>query len=333
MDSMLLQNLLDTPTNLGGFPGGFRIPSGGEAALLNQTKEVSMQDKILINEPENNNNNNNNNKIKIEEDKNIESGKNIDDLNTPKFKRRAGAEEAAADKSAKDAYSPVGLELNKNYKQKLNLEDTMSTKPKESSSKRFSLDLDVVNQSDTTKIFSETVNNFKNEPLNQLRFLDQENIKAKESPKFKPFSVTADEPTIMSIKSNSNNIFVTTSESGTIPAQQQEHKKVIFSTVHAPQHNVQAVDRTKANQIVPPENEPESSKAKFPMGDKMELNSIENSTLNTNVPGNARTNQQNIKLEFLKDKYNKFIPMISPTRASLNISPKSAFVVNKKLFN
>ena len=56
MDPMLLQNLLDTPTNFTGFPGGFRMPTGGEASLLNHSKEVSMQDKILINEPENNNN-------------------------------------------------------------------------------------------------------------------------------------------------------------------------------------------------------------------------------------------------------------------------------------
>jgi len=211
---------------------------------------------------------------------------------------------------------------NKSEKQK-SLEDTVSTKPKDYSSKRFSLDLDVVNKSDTTKIFSDTVINYKNEPLNKMRFSNQENQNIGNSPLLKTFSESAENEiknengiisSNLNTKFNNNNVFDTTRELGTIlaAASLQEHKKVIFSTVHVPLHNIHIDNKAKANANMPL-NEADSIKV-IRFGDNVD-------------------NQQNMKLEFLKNKYNKIIPMISPTRASLNISPKSAFVVNKKLFN
>jgi hypothetical protein len=352
MDTVLLQNLLDTPSNFGGFPGSFRIPAGGEGTLLNQTKEISMQDKILINEPENNHNNNflnknnnnynfnyncnnnyynnyynNYNNKRFEENKKNET-ENVN-FNTPKFKAKAeegvsNTEEKGIIFSVNKNTSDFDLHLinNKSEKQK-SLEDTVSTKPKDSCSKRFSLDLDVVNKSDTTKIFSETVNNYKNEPLNKMLFSNQENQNVGNSHFLKAFSESAEneiknENEIISrnlnTKFNNNNVFVSTNESGTISvaASLQEHKKVIFSTVHVPLHNIHMDNKAKVIANMPL-NEADSIKV-IRLGDNVDY-------------------QQNMKLEFLKNKYQKIIPMISPTRASLNISPKSAFVVNKKLFN
>lgn len=333
MDQMLLHNLLETPTNFSAFTGSFRMSSGGEAALLNQTKEVSMQDKILINEPENNNNNNNNysnvNKSNIGEIQKREA-ENIN-FNTPKFKVKM-EEAIAADTGEKELNLSFNVNeinninnkcaefdsANKSEKQtKKNLEDTVSTKPKDSSSKRFSLDLDVVNQSDTTKIFSETVNNYKNEPSNKMRFSETQEIKTNSSPQAaNKLSTKSEEKAISAFPKTSSK-----------SVSQQEHKKVIFSTVYAPAYNI-----TKANAILHG-NEAEAAKAANSLGgDKMEFNKNLGDfcfTENTAAAGNELKN----KIEFLKNKYNKIIPMISPSKASLNISPKSAFVVNKKLFN
>ena len=74
----------------------------------------------------------------------------------------------------------------------------------------------------------------------------------------------------------------------------------------------------------------------------LQINNYKSSPIKTNEvqksPDNDVNKNENIFTtnEIIKNKIiNKLNlrPMISPSRASLNISPKSAFVFNKKMFN
>jgi hypothetical protein len=346
MDSMMLHNLIETPTNIGSFACNFHIPTSAENPSINQTKEISMQDKILINEPVNNqgeqDKRNNNNFPNDKENMNF----NL----TPKFKARFS--EGILDTNEKilnlnllnnksDNFefniNNLNVNNNKNESAEKMFQDTISTKPKDSSSKRFSLDIDVVNQSDTTKIFSETVNNFKyenNKSSTQNNSVKYNNIIKEGNSQIKnQNSVNFISQIVINNKLNEN-LHNNMNSSKYFEKQNNVHpsfenKKIIFSTIHSGQennlYNKNDSSKLQAGSFLTEDDIHNINK----IGDKKELNikdiNFNNNNLSVNTP-------QNKKIGIL-NKYNTIIPMISPSRASLNISPKSAFVFNKKLFN
>jgi len=450
MDSMLVQNLLETPTNRGAFAGSsLRFQAGSDSKLLNQIKEVDMHNKILINEPENEyiNNNNHNKKVKREysdcdySDENGAGSKNsaAGDANattsgnyrcsssTPKFKAKYG-EGVIRDDANKKLFSMLyynnnsnennnnnNNNFNHNHNNDFNNEEHneyntdkddfsasynnnhnsiykshgfnfangngnnntfLSVKqPKDSSSRRFSLDLDVVNQSDTKKIFSETVSNLKSESEslivnNFTTYADNGNKQQQQIKSFTPqaeyellgegknpyytteaaadsrnvnfqnanFNLQKDISKINLLnKNNSNNGSTNNNNNNNssnsknkeyLATEQQDGKRVIFSTI-----NQSPFTRPNLNNLF-------DAAGKFSVNliSEADLNKFRNmnevhDVLNNNSNKNvSSTTPRNIKMEIL-NKYNNIIPMISPSRASLNISPKSAFVFNKKLFN
>jgi len=378
MDTMMLQNLLDTPTNIGvgSFTGSFRIPTTGDSTVINPIKEINMQDKILIHEPENISSNqidiknNINRVVDLQNIQNISSNnhyeqkeKNCNYNSTPKFKAKFD-EEGILGTAEKNLNFNVlsnkieDFEFNKNENVGFNLADSASTKAKEISSKRFSLDLDVVNQSDTTKIFSETVNNYKNDNTHKLSFCNNEEINNFEDSRINNsamqpqqiiFSGSNNDINLKNLQSHKNlqkesllnkrengsNIFCTTNTIGSNNnfSGSLENKRIIFSTVHAPT-NMNNLNNTNFNLV----NSSFIEDSKFQQNSQQEMDfkkfsnlgeKIDNTQLNTNFSGNT---PNSLKIGIL-NKYNNIIPMISPNRASLNISPKSAFVFNKKLFN
>jgi hypothetical protein len=345
MDPMLLHNFLETPTNMGAFTGSFRI-AGGDSTLLNQLKEINMQDKILINEQEEE-------IVKIKEnqaekDNNTDANAN----STPKF--RFKFEEFVSDTNDKNfkflSKNNNKLNQEKNYGFENYIKESeftngasnneaKSSKHKDTFSKRFSLDLDVVNQSDTKKIFSETVNNYKNE--NQIigkgekkqinSFADQNEDRSSST-----FTDVASENNYINSKranlqrdlsfinlNNNPNLFT---NSDNWAAAQQEGKKLVFSTIQE-----SPINKSNVNNLF-------DASGKFTKNfiSESDLNKLMNidethdvNNINNNLSRNA---PRNIKMEFL-NKFNNLMPMISPSRAGLNVSPKSAFVFNKKLFN
>lgn len=423
MDPMLLQNFLETPTNMGAFAAGsFRIAAGGDSTLLNQLKEVNMHDKILINEQDNEdsriqkgngeeengegenynenkengnggserimnyythsdgnlnstpkfqakynegfnlneNNDNSNNKNENTNFNNFNFSNNNKNKCINNFNFNFNNSKNNENNENGDSQKDFGFSQQHSAERPGNYE-TISTKPKDSSSKRVSLDLDVVNQSDTKQIFSETVNNFKSE--NQTN-----NFASYANKQIKTFAAQPEDEAITDYKEslledfkNSNcilqkdiskinlfnNVHNNCNNSNNHnnyhnhkwAAPQQDGKKAIFSTVHD-----SPFSRPNVNNLF------DAAVGKFPINliSEADLNKLRNldeahdlninntnynfynnNNCNNNVSG---TTPRNIKMEIL-NKYNKIIPMISPSRASLNISPKSAFVFNKKLFN
>lgn len=287
---MIIQNSLETPNNIGGFSTCFR--TSADNLPFPQTKEINMQNKILINEVDNNNNEENYNKqVSENEQKNFEA--------TPTFKPHFNHNLLEVSDYAKDnnqinhkrpAYIEA-IESRPKFDNALNYSSYDKTKGFYSN-KRISLDLEVVNHSDNTGIFSEIIKNYKNESSDHINIdTDQENATKMITDDSEPIKQNS------SLDYNSQeNILKEASE----PQLNSDNKKVIFSTINI------------------------GSKA----------NNLEAEKIGQEDTSNLKAGNTPNKFNMRKDFLNKLsiLPIISP-KASLNISPKSAFVFNKKLFN
>lgn len=284
MDSHLLQNFVDTvdtPNNKSLFRYNFRNGNFME----NQTKEINMQDKILINE--------------VDDDEE-------DFISKEKIKANY---ESTPDFPGK----------NPNDNNNENCLDFFLEKNKDSSAKKCLLDLDLVNRSDSANIFNDKVNDRKN---------------TYEKFSFKDANLARNENEEVYDKSKTNKI-----SSFSKLLTEDENKKIsnldCFCGNKTPQENIKILfsnNNTSLNNFFESPNLIERNRTQ-PGKISEKKNQINNNTGNLsegkseNIPETLTSNK--------KDLFNKLsiLPFISPSRATLNISPKSAFVVNKKLFN
>ena len=266
IEPLIIQNQQETHSNQGNYNdymNNMRNQNNFDN-ILNHTKEINMHNKILINDIENSENKNQstpNFKSKIE-DGIFENSENKINLNTSEF--------------------------NRNYSV------TLSDKRNDiSSARKMSINIDVVNESDTKKIFNENVQEINHDYQKKLSS-NQENYE-KNSEEILKKKLEIDE--------NMNKIKL--------------EKK-----------NVQLDDKNIKSLLIIDDNPIISD------------NQEEYFNINKDIKDYIKNNQMDIKFEnnnniiqrFSNEKINKYIfnPMISPSRASLNISPKSAFVFNKK---
>ncbi len=266
MDPMLLQNFLETPNKKIDFNKSLRF--NNDTNFLSLSKEINMSDKILINEPDD-----------------IFNFKNKENKDLNLFKDNLSY------------YQEGDMKLNGNINSNC-LKDLKMINAKNGYFKNFSLDMEIVNESDTPKIFSDTIYNLDDKNKNELNFACNE-------------SYTLNEKT----KVNKENQILYKN----FPNQNlEETKKIVFSTFYAtPKKNY----NLNGNPLK--------------LGEKKDQNEVITiNNTNDNLISNKKTNNEiNIKVELeILNKYNSNILHVISPRASLNISPKSAFVFNKKLF-
>jgi len=312
-----MQNYLEKSNNINNYITNFRFLNYQnylENQNQNQThlKEINMQDKILINEIDNENEQNNNEENEDNEENGTIHKENIQ--NTPKFPQKDTNIINEIHLLENNPTNSIDIFCNKDA--------NMKYKNSSASGKKMNLDLDIVNQSesDTMQIFSDKVkscrNNYhkfsfgeennknsnENEAENNQNNNEAENKKNKISP-FSNLNLQTEKEKNENYKDNNNFICKTP----------QENIKICFQKNLDPNF--------------------------FENNKNCSLNNTADKKILIKTPNTADGKNQNflepvnnsMKKEFL-NKLN-FIPIISPSRASLNISPKSAFVINKKLFN
>jgi len=330
IDNLLIQNLIETPINRGGNIQHTRIPSSDEAKILGQSKEVNLQDKILINDSENiyqkNLNCVANNLI------NEHNDKEIDIKNDIKNRNKIISLEQKKNLASNPYFEIIDENsINKSCNNFKNL----------SSSKRFLFDIVNINQPHSKNFLSESSQNRNIDKIQKIP-IDKNQInsiiKNQEKKSFNSLPLEIER----SQKFQDLNFYKHSElKKDGLEVASQENKKIIFSTFNTKQANN---NNLKKNINLQYENNSQDHFiGNFQTNECDEIDSNKKRNIDAKIDINENTTcyskdnspeaNQNLKMEFLNNCLNRVKPMFSPLRANLNVSPKSAFVFNKKLFN
>jgi hypothetical protein len=362
-----MQNYIDTPNNMKNYFNNFRFLNNYNYLdnLNYQTipnlKEINMQNKILINEidnlneNENENNKSNNNYINLDEENKSKKNdshnktdiyKDDENKSTPKFDMNMNMNKKDNDYNYNENildenyllenHPTTSIDMickNENENGSIFILSESGKTIDKNSEKKMNLDLDIVNDSDTINIFS---NKVKNSINNYHKFsfgnqnddkndVDDDNYNNKDNINFSEAEIKEGKkqnrisPFInlnLNLQLEDNNKENNINNNNYICKSPQENIKIPL------QQNFQSPNFFEKNRFLIINNNNNNDNNVLLKTPKMSEGKNENFLEPVN---------NSIKKEFL-NKLN-FFPIISPSRASLNISPKSAFVINRKLFN